>query len=85
MKKIRKLIKKAKQLSCDDYIIDLCEDISLHKDGFVSAILGVNMTPMESLEFCKENNLHNDIDVMAYAIEHNINGNMADWCEKFIE
>ena len=85
LKKIIKLIQKAKQLSCDDYLIDLCEDISLHKDGFVSAILGVTMTPEESMKFCREHNIHNDGELMAYAIEHNINGNLENWCEKFIK
>lgn len=65
--KLKKQIIENKGL---EWQIDLTKDIELHTDGFINGILGTNMTPEESLEFCKENGLYNDIDVMAYAMEH---------------
>ena len=64
--KLKKQIIENKGL---EWQIDLTKDIELHTDGFINGILGTNMTPEESLEFCKENGLYNDIDVMAYAME----------------
>lgn len=80
--KLKKQIIENKHL---EWVIDLTQDIKLHTDGFINGILGTNMTAEESLEFCREHNLYNDIDVMAYAMEHNCNGNLENWIEKFIE
>ena len=80
--KLKKQIIENKGL---EWQIDLTKDIELHKDGFINGILGTNMTPEESLEFCNENGLYNDIDVMAYAMEHNCNSNLENWIEKFLE
>ena len=83
--KYRRIRKKLIEDKGLEWIIDLKEDIELHKDGFLNGILGTNMTPEESLEFCEEKVLYNDIDVMACAMEHNCNGNLENWIEKFIE
>ena len=83
--KYRRIRKKLIEDKGLEWVIDLTKDIELHTHGFMNGILGTNMTPEESLGFCTEHNLYNDIDVMAYAMEHNCNGNLENWVEKFIK
>ena len=67
--KYRRIRKKLIENNGLEWIIDLTQDIKLHKDGFINGILGTNMTPEESLEFCKSHDIHTDIDLLNYLVE----------------
>ena len=78
--RIRKLIKEVKEEFAIDDIQDYTSNPKLFNDGFIAGLLTPHIgekTKEELMEYCKENNIHNDMDLFEHlSVITNIWGNI---------
>lgn len=68
-KRIAKLIKETKQEFGLDYIQDYTLNEALFNDGFIASMLCPYIgkkTKEELMEYCKEHQIHNDVELFEY-------------------